>query len=177
MYRLRLLQKPGFCKFIRDQIGLFCETNCASSPNSFILWDTLKAFLSGHIISYTKGIKNKYMAKIEALKADILKLEKELQQSRSREVYLYLFITFKKLIYWLPLFICMYTPVFTLVNKMLRYNILHTYKIEKNILRSKQMYHGLGEKAHKILSWQLRKEESWLIQSKLKQVLHHITLQ
>jgi hypothetical protein len=39
------------------------------------------------------------MAKIEALKADILKLEKELQQSRSREVYLYLFITFKKLIY------------------------------------------------------------------------------
>lgn len=87
MYRWRLnptlLQKPDFCKFIRDQVGLFCETSCASSPNSLILWDTLKAFL----ISYTKGIKKKYMAEIEELEADILKLEKEFQQSRSREVH------------------------------------------------------------------------------------------
>jgi len=48
----------------------------------------------------------------------------------------------------------------SLVNKKLRYNTLHTYKIEKNILRNKQRYYELGEKAHKILSWQLRKEET-----------------
>jgi len=90
MYRWRLnptlLQKPDFCKFIGDRIGLFCETNCASSPNSFILWDTLKAFLRGQIISYTKGIKKKYMAEIEELEADIMKLEKEFQRSRSKDV-------------------------------------------------------------------------------------------
>ena len=140
MYRWRLnptlLQKPDFCKFIRDQIGLFCETNCASSPNSFILWDTLKAFLRGQIISYTKGIKKKYLAEIEELEGDILKLEKEFQKSRSKDVHQ------------------------SLVNKKLSYNTLHTYKIEKNILRNKQRYYELGEKAHKILSWQLRKEET-----------------
>ena len=139
-YRWRLnptlLQKPDFCKFIRDQIGLFCETNCASSPNSFILWDTLKAFLRGQIISYTKSIKKKYMAELEELETDILKLEKEFQQSKSKDVHQ------------------------LLVNKKLQYNTLHTYKIEKNILRSKQKYYELGEKAHKILSWQLRREES-----------------
>ena len=73
------------------------------------------------------------------MEADILKLEKEFQQSRSKEVYQ------------------------LLVNKKLKYNTVNTYKIEqkkKNILRSKQRYYELEEKAHKILSWQLRKEES-----------------
>ena len=54
--------------FIRDQIELFCETNYASSPTSFILWDTLKAFLRGQMIFYTKGIKKKYMAEVEGWK-------------------------------------------------------------------------------------------------------------
>lgn len=87
VYRWRLnptlLQKPDFCKFIRGQIELFCDTNCPS-PNSFILWDTLKAFLRGQIISYTKGIKKKYMAEIEEL--DILKLEKEFN-NRNLKMY------------------------------------------------------------------------------------------
>lgn len=66
-----LLLKPDFCKFIREQIELFCDTNCPSSPNSFILWDALKAFLRGQIISYTKGIKKKYVAEIDELETDI----------------------------------------------------------------------------------------------------------
>lgn len=140
MYRWRmnpaLLKRPDFCKFIRDCIELFCETNCPSSPNSFILWDTLKAFLRGHIISYTKGVKKKYMAEIEELETEILRLEKEFQQSGSEELY--------KL----------------LVNKKLEYNMLDTYKIEKVISRTKQRYYELGEKAHKILSWQLKTEDS-----------------
>lgn len=91
MYRWHLnptlLQKPDLCKFIRDQIKLFCETNCASSSNSFILWYTLNAFLRGQIIAYAKGVKKKYMAEIEELEPDILKLEKEFQQSKSKEIY------------------------------------------------------------------------------------------
>lgn len=38
---------------------------------------------------------------------------------------------------------------------------MHTYRVEKNIKRSKQRYYELGEKAHKIISWQLKKEESF----------------
>ncbi|KAF3854330.1 hypothetical protein F7725_022385 [Dissostichus mawsoni] len=128
---LRITLPDGRRRFA-DQIKLFCETNCPSSPNSFILWDTLKAYLRGQIISY----KKKYMAEIEKLETDILKLEKEFQQSGSKVLYQ------------------------SLLNMKLKYNTLHTYKIEKAILRTKQRYYELGEKAHKILSWQLRKEES-----------------
>lgn len=47
-----------------------------------------------------------------------------------------------------------------LVNKKLKYNTLCTYRAEKNILRTRQWYYELGERAHKVLSWQLKKEES-----------------
>lgn len=131
-----LLKKADFCKFIREHIKLFCKTNCASSPNSFVLWDTFKAYLRGQIISYTKGLKKKYTAEIEGLEREILQLEKEFQQSRDKIIYR------------------------LLVNKKLKYNTLSTYRAEKNILRTKQRYYELGEKAHKVLSWQLKAEES-----------------
>lgn len=50
------------------------------------MWDTLKAFLRGQIIAYTKGVKKKHMAEIEELETGILKLEKEFQQSKSKEI-------------------------------------------------------------------------------------------
>ena len=140
-YRWRLnptlLHRPDFCQFIRDQIKLFCEINCPSSPSSFILWDTLKAYLRGQIISYTKGIKKKYMAEINELEADILKLEKEFQQSGSKELYQ------------------------RLVNKKLKYNTLHTYRVEKIILRTKQKYYELGRELTKSCpgNWEQRKAQ------------------
>lgn len=69
-YRWRLnptlLQRPDFGTFIREQIKFFCETNGASSPKCFILWDSLKAYLRGQIIAYTKGLK-KYSEDTEKL--------------------------------------------------------------------------------------------------------------
>lgn len=94
--------KTRFCNFIRVQIGLFCETSFPASPSSFILWDTLEDFPRGQKIPYTKDIKNKYMSEMEELEADILKLEKEFQQSKFKEVHQ------------------------LLVHKKLRYNKLHT---------------------------------------------------
>lgn len=140
MYRWRLnptlLKKSDFCKFVRDQIKLFCETNCPSSPNSFILWDTLKSYLRGQIISYTKALKKSYAAEVEELEKEILGLEKDFQQHRDKKIYS------------------------LLVKRKLQYNTLCTYRAEKDILRTKQRYYELGEKAHKVLSWQLKKEES-----------------
>lgn len=113
-------KKRDFCKFVRDQIKLFCETNCPSSPTSLILWDTLKAYLRGQII----------------LEKEILGLEKDFQQHRDKKIYS------------------------LLVKRKLKYNTLCTSGAEKDILRTKQRYYELGEKAHKVLSWQLKKEES-----------------
>ena len=139
-YRWRLnptlLKKPDFCQFIRNQIKFFCETNCPSTSNSFIIWDTTKAFLRGQIISYTIAFKKKHMTEINDLEREISHLEKEHQMSHSRDIYQ------------------------TLVNKKLQYNLLNTYRIEKNILRTKQRYYELGEKAQKVLAWQLKAEEA-----------------
>lgn len=139
-YRWRLnptlLQRPDFCTFIRDQIKLFCDINCASSPNSFILWDTLKAYLRGQIISYTKGLKKQHTKDMDKLEKEILLLEKDYQRSCSSDTYQ------------------------SLVQKKLQYNTLDTYKTERAILRTRQRYYELGEKAHKILSWQLKAEET-----------------
>lgn len=47
-----------------------------------------------------------------------------------------------------------------MVNKKLKYNIQNTYQAERAITKSKQRYYELGEKAHKVLAWQLKAEES-----------------
>lgn len=137
-YRWRLnptlLQRTDFCTFIKDQIKLFCETNCASSPDSFILWDTLKAYLRGQIISYTKGLKKQHIEDTDKLQKEILFLEKDYQRNGSSDTYQ------------------------SLVQKNLQYNTLDTYKIKRAILRTRQRYYELGENAHKILSWQLKAE-------------------
>lgn len=73
---------------------------------------------------------------MEVLEKDILKLEKEFQQSGSKELYN------------------------SLVNKKLKYNTLDTYKTKITILKRKQKYYELRERAHKVLSWQLKAEES-----------------
>lgn len=63
---------------------------------------------------------------MEVLEKDILKLEKEFQQFGSKELYN------------------------SLVSKKLKYNTLDTYKTERTILKTKQKYYQLGEKARKV---------------------------
>ena len=131
-----LLKQPEFCAFIKEQINIFTLTNKPSAPDSFILWDTLKAYLRGQIISYTKGLKKKHGAELSALESEISELEKTYQRGPTKDLYR------------------------LLVNKTLKYNILNTYQAERAITKSKQRYYELGEKAHKVLAWQLKAEES-----------------
>ncbi len=99
------------------------------------MWDTLKAYLRGEIISCTKELKKIYKAETEELERKILRLEKEFQQRRDKNIYN------------------------MLVNKKLIYKHC-MYRAEKTSLRMKQRYYELRKKAHKVLSWQLKKEES-----------------
>lgn len=46
-----------------------------------------------------------------------------------------------------------------LLNTKLEYNKINTYQAERAIISSKQRYYELGEKAHKVLSWQLKRDE------------------
>lgn len=131
-----LLRRPDFCNFIRNQINMFCETNADSTADKFLLWDTLKAYLRGQIISYASRIKKEYTREVDVLEKEITILEKDLQQRGSVEKHR------------------------RLISKKLKYNTINTYRMEKMITKSKQRYYELGERAHKVLSWQLKSEQA-----------------
>uniref|UniRef100_A0A3Q3BNZ9 Reverse transcriptase domain-containing protein n=1 Tax=Kryptolebias marmoratus TaxID=37003 RepID=A0A3Q3BNZ9_KRYMA len=133
---LTLLKQPEFCTFIREQINFFILTNKPSAPSIFIFWDTLKAFLRGQIISYTKGIKKKYNLELNTLERQISDLEKIYQISPTKDMYR------------------------DLVNLKLKYNNMNTYQAERAIIRSKQQFYEFGEKTQKVLAWQLKTEEN-----------------
>lgn len=47
-----------------------------------------------------------------------------------------------------------------LKTKQLEYNMLNTHKTENAIKRMKHRYYEQGDKAGKLLAWQIKKEES-----------------
>lgn len=60
-----LLADENFLEFMREQITMFFQTNTIEETSSLIIWDALKAFLRGQIISYTANVKKK--ASVERL--------------------------------------------------------------------------------------------------------------
>lgn len=126
-YRWRLnptlFKQPEFHKFIREQIDIFTATNKPSCSNSFILWDTLKAYLRGQIVSYIKGLLKNKKSKLSTLEVEKLVLEKLYHKSQTKDIYK------------------------ELLNKKIEYNKLNTYQAEKAIIYSNQRYYELGEKA------------------------------
>lgn len=48
-----LLSQPDFCKQVSEAIDFFLETNRSEDTPPALLWETLKAFIRGKIISYT----------------------------------------------------------------------------------------------------------------------------
>ena len=61
MWRLnnRLLADDNFTKFINSQIVFFLELNDTPDISSAILWESLKAYIQGQIISYNAGERKK----------------------------------------------------------------------------------------------------------------------
>ena len=131
-----LLNRQDFCVFMEKEIKFFFDTNLHSVNDKFVLWDAMKAYLRGQIISYSSKINKEFKAQIDKLEKEITKLEKESQRSMSE------------------------VKQRELVNKKLQYNTLQTNKTEKIIMRTKQRYYELGERSHKVLAWQLKTEQA-----------------
>lgn len=54
-FNSRLLADEKFVDFLDNQIDYFFETNCTPGTTYCNLWETMKAFLRGQIISFTTG--------------------------------------------------------------------------------------------------------------------------
>ncbi len=69
------LSQEEFLQCVADQIGLFVEVNSSPDISNTILWESLKAYLRGQIISYTSYNKKQANQKISDVTARISQLE------------------------------------------------------------------------------------------------------
>ena len=75
-----LLSRQDFCDFIEKQIQFFVDTNSHSVDDKFVLWDAMKAYLRGQIISYTSKINKELRGETDKLENEITKLEKKISK-------------------------------------------------------------------------------------------------
>lgn len=82
-----LLKDPRFCEYFRTQISIFLEDNDTPDTQPSLLWETLKAFMTGCIISY-KGMRNKQKrAILQQLERKIQQLDSENAASPSLDLH------------------------------------------------------------------------------------------
>lgn len=132
----RLVNDPKFEEYMRTQLEIFFENNDTPEVSSGLLWETLKAFIRGCVISY-QGSKNKlYKAKLLDLGKQIHLLDNQNAQNPSLESH-------KKIL-----------------QLRYEYNKIVSDKLSKSFIFIKQKYFEFGEKPHKVLARQLRKLEN-----------------
>ncbi len=129
-----LLNNPEALNFINNNIDNFMITN-KNSASSGIIWEAMKAFLRGQIISYSSSKKKQYQKQSQLLEKEISTMER--QHSKTKDAQLFQ----------------------QLQSKKLEYNILSSKEAENALLRSRQRYYEHGDKIGKVLAWQIRKEE------------------
>ncbi len=69
--------------FMEKQINIFLSTNDSDDTNPSILWDTLKAYLRGALISYSTARKREALREQLSLERQFTDLDKELKDNYS----------------------------------------------------------------------------------------------
>lgn len=134
MWRLnsRLLADDDFKEFINSQIVFFLDLNDTPDISSGTLWESLKAYIRGQIISYSAGERKRKMKRT----TELMKAIKEVDLANSM------------------------TPSEELRKKRIllqtEYDILTSQREEDLYLRSRQDLYEHGERAGKLLSYQLK---------------------
>lgn len=128
------LQDEDFVKYIGQQIDEFFQIN-TNQTSACVKWDAFKAFLRGHIISFT-GRKSK-KARIERLELEtkIKNVQERVYQSDNKEL--------KK----------------ELLLLRAEYNKHSSFRAASSLLRLKQSFYEQGDRAGKVLSWQIKQLE------------------
>lgn len=135
-----LLSNAKFCKYVATNIDIFLEVNKKEGISYSLLWETLKSYLRGQIISYVAHVNRERRKQIQDLTNSIFNLDRKYSESPSPELY-------KERI--------------ALQSKL---NLLSTNQAEYLLLRTRSTYYEYGEKASRLLAHQLKRQTaSWLI--------------
>uniref|UniRef100_A0A674MN32 Endonuclease/exonuclease/phosphatase domain-containing protein n=1 Tax=Takifugu rubripes TaxID=31033 RepID=A0A674MN32_TAKRU len=133
-FNSHLLSEPKFKDYLTNQIQLFFDTNDTPDIGSGVLWETLKAYLRGQIISFISGFRREERTKLKQISDEIQLLDAQYSVNPSDVLY-------KKR-----------------VQLQSQYNLLTSGRIEKQLLHTKQRFFEQGDKAGKLLAYQARTE-------------------
>ena len=129
-----LLSEEEFCDYISNSIDQFIATNKTEDTSASLLWESLKAFLRGQIISYSASSKKNKQRKFDDLCKDIADLDRLIALNPDQAL-------------------C--KSRLDLQNKV---NLLTTTTAEKLLLRSRGMYYEYGDKSSRLLAHQLKRQ-------------------
>lgn len=130
-----LLADEKFCKYISESITFFYDTNKNEETTPSLLWDTMKAFLRGKIISYTCHIHRSRKARKEELEKSIADIDESFSVTNTPDL-------FKERL-----------------KLKTELNLLLTTEAERLILNSCGLWYEHGDKAGHILANQLRAKQ------------------
>ena len=127
-----LLTNKSFQKLISNEIDLYLEINSTPGMSYATIWESLKAYLRGKIISYAAHRKRERTKRLTELTQQISDIDDELSHD--------------------------FTPDLYKERLLLKteYDNLSIKQTERLLLKTKQSYYEHGEKAGKLLCHQLR---------------------
>lgn len=129
------LKDPEFLEYVGKQIDYYFEQN-TNQTSACIRWEAFKAFLRGQMISFTNFKHKTSRIEMEQLEKNIKDIENEIFTNSTDSLIIEL-------------------------NKLrAKYNIISANKAIKSLLRLKQSYYEQGDKASKILAWQIKQNQT-----------------
>ena len=127
-----LLTQPSFVKFISEQIDFFLLVNTTPGMSYATIWESLKAYLRGQIISYATHKKRERNKRIKELNQEILNIDNQLANNSTPELF---------------------------KGRLLlqtEFDNLSIRQTERMMLKTRQTYYEHGERAGKLLCHQLK---------------------
>lgn len=128
-----LLSDKGFCDYISTSIDNFLYSNQDDTTSHSLLWESLKAYLRGQIISYSSYADKTHRAKLDKLAKAILDLDHIYAAAPTPDLYK------------------------QRLNLQSEFDLLSTKDAERLLLHSRATYFEHGEKASRLLAHQLKR--------------------
>ena len=130
-----MLSNEDFVKFVSNQIDIFLTTNRTPGISASLLWETLKVYIKGEIISYSSYANKQRKTKLKEVRLRISQLDNIYASSPSPNIYK--------------------------DRLSLQFDVLSTKEVEEHKeVKAKYCYYEYGDKATKLLAHQLRQASS-----------------
>lgn len=139
-----MLSDEYMTRVIAASLDFYIHTNSTPDVSHCTIWEALKAFMRGRLISISSFQKKQHSQEITRLTQQIRQIDDQLASDPSPEL---------------------------IKDRLLvkaEFDTLTTKDIEKMILRSRHSYYESGEKAHRLLAHQLRQSSASNIISEIK---------